>query len=122
MAPLTLISVDDHEGFRVSARMLLEASGFDVVGEAGDRPAALAAIAAERPDVVLLDFALPGMDGIDVAGFVAEADDPPQVVLVSNRAREVYGAHLAAAPARGFLGTDELSGSTLREMLGSRAS
>src|SRR5688500_5834291 len=59
----TVLIVDDHEVFRASARALLEASGFDVIGEAGDGPRAVMAVAALRPQIVLLDIHLPGQDG-----------------------------------------------------------
>ncbi|MDQ4038016.1 MAG: response regulator, partial [Actinomycetota bacterium] len=51
----TLLIVDDHAGFRSLARALLEADGYDVVGEAEDGQSALAAVKALQPDVVLLD-------------------------------------------------------------------
>ena len=59
----TVLIVDDHEGFRTSARALLEADGFDVVGESADWGGALQAVSELRPQVVLLDIQLPDMDG-----------------------------------------------------------
>ena len=66
MRPSVLI-VDDHEDFRASASALLELQGFDVVAAVGDGEAALAAVERLRPDLVLLDVQLPGLDGFDVA-------------------------------------------------------
>ena len=66
MRPTVLI-VDDHDSFRESARALLEAEGFTVVGDATDGAAAVAAVARLRPDVVLLDIQLPDADGFAVA-------------------------------------------------------
>ena len=63
----TVLIVDDHPSFRASARMLLEAEGFDVIGEAEDGISALRAVEELRPDVVLLDVQLPDIDGIEVA-------------------------------------------------------
>ena len=63
----TVLIVDDHPGFRASARMLLEAEGYDVVGEAEDGEAGPRAAAELEPDVVLLDIQLPDMDGLQVA-------------------------------------------------------
>ena len=62
----TLLIVDDHAGFRELARALLEAEGFDVVGEAADGESALVASRVLNPDVVLLDVALPDLDGFTV--------------------------------------------------------
>src|SRR5262249_5647341 len=67
----TVLIVDDHAGFRESARALLEAEGFTVVGDAADGAAAVAAVARLRPDVVLLDVQLPDVDGFAVAGRLA---------------------------------------------------
>ena len=58
----TVLIVDDHAGFRLFARAMLEADGFDVVGEATDGTAALAAVRALAPEIVLMDIALPDLD------------------------------------------------------------
>ena len=63
----TVLIVDDHECFRTSVRKLLEAEGFDVVGEAGDGSSAQALSAALEPDLILLDVQLPDIDGFEVA-------------------------------------------------------
>src|SRR5918995_903938 len=72
-------SSDDHPDFRAGARALLEADGFDVVGEAADGESALEATRRLRPRVVLLDIQLPGMDGFHVAERLAAGADPPMV-------------------------------------------
>jgi CheY-like chemotaxis protein len=65
VAPTVLI-VDDHADFRALARSLLEAAGYEVVGEAHDGMSALAAARALRPGFVLLDIQLPDADGFAV--------------------------------------------------------
>jgi DNA-binding NarL/FixJ family response regulator len=69
----TLVIVDDHAGFRTSARALLELDQFEVVGEAEDGAGALSEIARLAPEVVLLDIGLPDMSGFDVAERIAGA-------------------------------------------------
>jgi DNA-binding NarL/FixJ family response regulator len=117
MRPTVLI-VDDHAGFRESASALLEAEGFEVVGEAADGAAALVEASRLRPQVVLLDVRLPGQDGFEVAQLLAESADPPVVVLISSREAATYGPRIAAAPVRGFIAKRELSGETLAALVG----
>jgi len=116
MRPSVLI-VDDHGEFRASARALLELQGFDVVGDVENGQAALAAVERLRPDVVLLDVQLPGMDGFEVADRLAQTAGAPRVVLISSRRRSAYEPRLPTAPVAGFLGKDELSGPALAALL-----
>src|SRR5215472_10259129 len=113
----TVVIVDDHAGFRSSARALLEAEGFDVVGEAGDGASALAAVALLRPRIVLLDIQLPDIDGFEIAERLAGAGDPPAVVLVSTRGVSAYRRRLARSPVRGFIAKSELSGNGLAALV-----
>jgi DNA-binding NarL/FixJ family response regulator len=117
MRPTVLI-VDDHAGFRESASALLEAEGFDVVGEASDGPAAIVETERLRPQVVLLDIRLPGQDGFEVARLLAASPEPPVVVLISSREAATYGARLEGAPVRGFIAKRELSGESLAALVG----
>ena len=107
---VSILIVDDDRRFRVVARALLEAEGFDVVGEAGGGEAALAAAHALEPDVVLLDIHLPDLDGLEVARRLTGGDGAPAVVLTSTREACDYGAELHRSGARGFVPKDELSG------------
>lgn len=116
MRPTVLI-VDDHAAFRAAARSLLEAEGYDVVGEAIDGPDAVVEAERLRPQVVLLDIQLPGMDGFVVAERLAGTPHAPDVVLVSSRDAVSYGSRLGRAPARGFLAKSELTGAALARLL-----
>src|ERR1700726_226654 len=93
VGPRVLI-VDDHAGFRSMARRLLQAGGYEVVGEAADGSSGLQAARHLRPDLVLLDIQLPDVDGCEVARWLAAEADPPAVVLISSRDAEDYGARL----------------------------
>ena len=113
---MRVIIVDDHAAFRASARTLLEVEGFDVVGEAEDGAGAIAATDALRPDVVLLDVALPDMSGLDVAERLTTSS-PVAVVLTSSRDPGDLGPRLARSGARGFIPKDRLSRATLAPLL-----
>jgi DNA-binding NarL/FixJ family response regulator len=114
----TLLIVDDHPGFRSLARRLLEAGGFEVIGEATNGHAAVAAARELRPDVVLLDIQLPDIDGFEVTARLADGEAEPVVVLTSTRDQADYGERLERSGARGFLPKAELSGAALRAFLG----
>lgn len=109
--------VDDHDGFRRDARAVLEADGFEVVGEAADGESAVAAAAQLHPGFVLLDIQLPDTDGFEVALRLAAAPDPPAVLLTSSRSASGYRRRLAQTPARGFVPKNELSGEALLALL-----
>src|SRR4051812_30725502 len=113
----TVLIVDDHPSFRATARLLLEADGFVVVGEAADGAEALAQASALRPDVVLLDVNLPDIDGFHVAERLTVEDGAPRVVLVSSREARDFGPLVSRCGARGFLSKADLSGSALMELV-----
>src|SRR5436305_9490971 len=77
----TVLIVDDHPSFRASARRMLEADGYEVVGEAADGASALDAVRELQPDVVLLDIRLPDVDGFQVAERLVANGAPAAIVL-----------------------------------------
>jgi len=113
----TVLIVDDHAGFRSGARLLLEAEGFDVLGEAADGESAVEQARRLRPQVVLLDVQLPGIDGFAVAERLAAEPAAPAVVLISSRGRGAFRGRLEATPARGFITKAEFSGECLSSLL-----
>jgi DNA-binding NarL/FixJ family response regulator len=110
-----IIIVDDFAPFREKARSLLEAEGFEVVGEAEDGLGAVRIAAEIEPDVVLLDVHLPDIDGFEVARRMRDLPSPPIVILTSSR--EDYRSLVDASAARAFVLKDELSGETLARAL-----
>jgi len=114
----TVLIVDDHADFRQSARALLEAEGFDVVGEAAGGEDAVAEVERLRPEVVLLDIQLPGADGFAVAERLAAEHSGATVILISSREAAAYGSRLDTAAARGFIAKRLLSGEALAALLG----
>ena len=112
-----MIIVDDHSGFRSWARALLETEGFEVVGEAEDGESALAAVHQLQPRIVLLDIQLPDIDGFEVAERLAQAGEPPAVVLISTRDVSSYRRRLARSRVCGFVSKSELSGNAISALV-----
>ena len=113
----TVLMVDDHHGFRTRARAMLEAHGFDVVGEASDGPSAVAAADRLRPDLALVDINLPGLDGFAVAAAIRAAGTAETIVLTSGREAADFGGRVAGSAADGFIPKAELSGDGLLALL-----
>ena len=114
----TVLIVDDHPTFRLTARLLLEAEGYEVVGEAGDGASAIDAARKLAPQLVLLDVQLPDIDGFDVASRLLDGEDGPVVVLTSSRDGADFGPLIERSGARGFIPKAELSGERIRALTG----
>ncbi len=114
----SVLIVDDHADFRAFARALLDADGFDVVGEAHDGASALAAARSLKPALVLLDIQLPDIDGFAVCEQLAGDRDPPAIVLTSRRDASSYRRRLGESRALGFIPKAELSGRELATLAG----
>ncbi len=113
----TVVIVDDHAQFRRSARKLLQLEGFDVIGEAADGASGIAEVERLRPDLVLVDIALPDTSGFDLAPKLSALAD---VVLVSSRDPADSARRARRSGARGFVPKDELTGETLAAVLEGR--
>ena len=81
----TVLIVDDHAGFRATARLLLESEGYEVVGEAKDGASAIECARALAPELILLDVQLPDVDGFQVAAELTGGTGRPAVVITSSR-------------------------------------
>jgi DNA-binding NarL/FixJ family response regulator len=111
--PRTVLVVDDSAAFRSTARMLLTARGYEVVGVAVDVASGLKAARELQPDCVLLDVNLPDGDGVTVAGAFTAT-----VVLVSTLDAAALGDSVERSGARGFVPKSELASPRLVELLG----
>jgi len=116
--PLTVLIVDDHPSFRALARTVLQAEGFDVIGEAVDGASALTEAARLRPGLVLLDAQLPDTDGFEICReCLAKNGYNPRIVLVSSRDAADYGELISRCGATGFIAKAELSGEALAALV-----
>ena len=107
---MRVLIVDDHAGFRASARRLLEAEGLEVIGEASDGAAARSAITELSPDLVLLDCQLPDVDGRDLADSI----EGPMVLLTSSR----DDTDCTDCDCIGFIAKDQLSAAAIAALTG----
>jgi DNA-binding NarL/FixJ family response regulator len=115
--PKTVLIVDDHPTFRLTARALLEAEGFEVIGEAADGASAIEQAQLLRPDVMLLDVQLPDMDGFAVSAALCKNGWSPSIVLTSSRDLSDFGSLVKTCGARGFVPKAELSADRLSTLL-----
>jgi CheY-like chemotaxis protein len=105
---LRVVLVDDDERFRALACRALTADGVDIVAEVANGEEAIGTVARWRPDVVLLDIRLPGIDGLEVARRLQVADGGSAVILIST-CDDASGRRMATGLAAGFLPKEELS-------------
>jgi DNA-binding NarL/FixJ family response regulator len=111
--------VDDNAALLSSARTLLDQQGVTIVGTASTSAEALRLAAALRPDVVLVDIALGGESGFDLARRLAENNGPAMaMIMISTAAESDYADLVAESPAAGFLPKAELSAAGIRRILG----
>jgi DNA-binding response OmpR family regulator len=83
VVPTRILTVEDDERIRTAVRMALEDEGWEVV-EAESGEEAIATFASHRPDVVLIDLMLPGVDGFEVCRSLRQASDVPIVVVTAR--------------------------------------
>ena len=102
--PIRVLVVDDHPLMRFGLRMRISAEpDMKVVAEAGDGPGAVSAYAEHKPDVMLLDLRLPGMDGPEIINVIRKTDPDAKIIIVTtyDADEDVYRA--IQAGARGYL-------------------
>ncbi len=95
--------VDDHDMLRDGLRVLLEAEGYCVVGEAANGEAALEAIPDMLPDVAVIDVGLPGLNGIELTRALARRAPEVRVIALSLHAERSIIIEMLRAGARAYL-------------------
>ncbi|MET8257460.1 response regulator [Micromonospora sp. NPDC005553] len=103
-APVRLLIVDDHPVVRDGLRgMFTGDPDFEVVGEAADGSEALALVASLRPDVVLMDLRMPGMDGVTAIGRLARTGSTARVLVLTTYDTDADVLPAIEAGATGYL-------------------
>lgn len=110
---LRIVLADDHRMFREALRGLLAAEGdIEIVAEAGSGAEALAAVDAQRPDILILDIALPDANGIEVARRIRRQYEGIGIVALSGYADRIFIKEMLDAGATSYVlksaGSDEL--------------
>lgn len=104
MSKIRLLLVDDHEIVRAGLRMLFLAEpDMTIVGEAGNGPDAVQAVADLRPDVVLMDVAMPGMNGIEATRRIKAANPETAILALTMYEEEQYFFEMLNAGASGYI-------------------
>jgi DNA-binding NarL/FixJ family response regulator len=102
--PIRILLADDHHLVRTGFRVILETEDdLAVVGEASDGAQAVALAASTRPDVVLMDVEMPGLDGLTATRRITETADGPAVLILTTFDRDDYLFAALQAGASGFL-------------------
>jgi DNA-binding NarL/FixJ family response regulator len=105
--PIRILLADDHNVMRRGLRLLLESQpGFNVVGEAADGHQAVEQAQALRPDVVVLDIAMPHLNGAEAAHRINELLPNTAIVILSMHSDESYVLRALKAGAKGYLVKD----------------
>jgi DNA-binding NarL/FixJ family response regulator len=114
-APVRVLIVDDDALVRAGLSMILSgAAGIDVVGEAADGADVPAAVAAHRPDVVLMDIRMPTIDGLAATEALRRRPDAPEVIVLTTFDADEYVLRALRAGAGGFLLKDTPPAEILR--------
>src|ERR1039458_2157498 len=101
---IRVLLADDHTLVRAGIRALLEKlPGVEVVGEADDGRAALKLVKLYRPDVVLMDISMPGLNGLEAAVRMAKEFPDVRVIILSMHQNEEYVWRALKAGAAGYL-------------------
>ena len=105
-----VLIVDDQPPFREAARMVVEMTdGFEVAGEADNGETAVEMAATMKPDLVLMDVQMPGIDGLEATRQIMQAPEPPRVLVMSTHESGDYAGPAEAAGAIGFIPKSEFS-------------
>ncbi len=115
MKKVRILLADDHTVMRTGLRLLLERHAhFEVVGEAKDGREAVEAAASLQPDVVVMDIAMPNLNGIEATRQIVSRSPATAVVILSMHSDETYLMRAIRTGARGYLLKDSAEADLIR--------
>jgi two-component system, NarL family, response regulator NreC len=104
MRKIRIVLADDHKLMRSGLRVLLEQQpDLTVVGEASDGREAVALVASQRPDVLVMDIGMPSLNGIEAAAQITQSNPEAAIVILSMHSDESYVLRALKAGAKGYL-------------------
>src|SRR5207248_9125252 len=103
MKPLRIVLADDHALVRAGFRALLREMGIQIVAEAGNGREVLQRVAEQQPDVVLMDIAMPELNGLEATAWLTKEFPNVRVVIISMHANIEYARRAMQAGAAGYL-------------------
>lgn len=110
-----MVLADDHQLMRSGLRALLEQQAdLSVVGEASDGREAVALVASQRPDVLVMDIGMPNLNGIEAATQIAHSHPEVSIVMLSMHSDESYVLRALKAGAKGYLLKDSAEADLIR--------
>ncbi len=111
--PLRILLADDHVIVRQGFRVLLERAGFEVVGEADNGLQAIELVGKLRPDVAVLDLAMPILNGIDAAREIKKVNDQTKLILLTMHTQKKFVLESLRAGIRGYVVKSTAAGELL---------
>jgi len=122
VAPVTVLVVDDQLPFRLAARAVVRrADGFELVGEAASGEEAVSMVAELRPELVLMDINMPGINGIEATRQVMVTAPSTVVFLCSTYQLADLPADATTSGARAYVNKEEFGPDVLAQLWAERA-
>jgi DNA-binding NarL/FixJ family response regulator len=106
--PLTLVLVDDDPDHRLIVRYILDSAAdtITIVGEAADGEEALAMVRRERPDIVITDLVMPGLNGVELTRRIRHELPETKIILISSHTEDAYRLMASDSGADAFVNKD----------------
>ena len=115
MRKIRIVLADDHKLMRSGLRVLLEQQpDLTVMGEASDGREAVALVASQRPDVLVMDIGMPSLNGIEAAAQITQSNPEAAIVMLSMHSDESYVLRALKAGAKGYLLKDSAEADLIR--------
>ena len=101
--PIGIVIADDHSIFRQGLRFLMESDGFTVLGEASNGHEAVNLTEKFRPDVVIMDFSMPRLNGLDASREIRRISPRSKVILLTAHREEQYVLEALSVGIKGYV-------------------